>query len=261
MNISNVGTPSTYDVIAAEYYDSDRHPTCANFGELSTKFLHPNIIKYLRLATRVLEVGAGRSVVAPIMAAQMLPLTNLTLLDKSPAMLEHSRKWKRQGAVFLIRDARDTGLAAGSIQLIVSSLGDPYNDPEFWQEVRRLLDDNGICLFTIPAPEWAERFRAGSDSKTADFFLKNGRTVLARSFIPPRQQQATMITDAGLHILEVKDLSAELLSIPRSPKLKLSPETLHLPIVRGYVISKTSSSASHKRSTVSATFRILNYLI
>ena len=166
-------------------------------------------------------MGAGRSIVAPIMAAEMLPLENLVLLDQSPAMLEHSQKWKDHGAKLMIRDASNTGLPAGSIQLIVSSLGDPYNDPEFWQEVSRLLDDDGICLFTISAPEWAERFRATSDSMAAEFLLKNGRTVLVRSNIPSVQDQAAMVNDAGLRILEMDGLSAEMLSLPYSPKLRL----------------------------------------
>jgi hypothetical protein len=49
---------STYDEIAAEYYDSVRHPTCANFSELSNSFLEPRIRKYGPIADNVLELGA-----------------------------------------------------------------------------------------------------------------------------------------------------------------------------------------------------------
>ena len=46
---------STYDDIAAEYYDAVRHPTCANFFELSAAFLVPRIQKYAPAAKAILE--------------------------------------------------------------------------------------------------------------------------------------------------------------------------------------------------------------
>ena len=141
MYLSDIEIRSTYDEIAAEYYDSAAHPTCANFSELSARFLRPKIINNLRNSTRVLEMGAGRSLVAPIMAAELLPLKKLILLDNSPAMLKYSQRWRAHGADFIIGEASNTALPAGNIQLIVSSLGDSYNGPQFWREVNRLLDD------------------------------------------------------------------------------------------------------------------------
>jgi hypothetical protein len=79
---------STYDDIAAEYYDPARHPTCANFSELSNCFLDQRIRRFATPAINILEIGAGRSTVAPIMSTQGLPLAKLTLLDKSARMLD-----------------------------------------------------------------------------------------------------------------------------------------------------------------------------
>ena len=176
-----VNTLSTYDDVANEYYDAVRHPTCANFSELSAVFLGPRIQKYASAAIAILEVGAGRSIVAPFIAASGMPLSRVTLLDQSRHMLEYSTEWAWRGANLLVADAATSGLLSESFQLIVSALGDPYNEGSFWQEVSRLLSSGGVCLFTTPAPEWSERFRAGSDPKAAEFLLANGNKVLVSS--------------------------------------------------------------------------------
>lgn len=227
---------SSYEDMAAEYYDPRRHPTCGNFADLSQQILVSRIQKHVQAASNTLEVGAGRSVVAPVMVTEGLPLANLTLLDLSPRMLKHSRKWTSHGTHFIVGDACNTGLPTAKFQLIVSSLGDPYNYPTFWQEITRLLDRAGVCLFTIPAPEWAARFRAWSDPATAEFLLANGARVLVRSNIPPIEKQIEMITMAGLRVDEMQDLSSVDLSGPPSPKLLIEDDTAHLPIVRGLTI-------------------------
>jgi SAM-dependent methyltransferase len=229
---------STYDDIAAEYYDAARHPTCANFFELSAAFLIPRVEKYAPAAKAVLEVGAGRSSVAPILAAKKLPLSHVTLLDQSPRMLEHSRDWERHGARLLVADATSTGLSQSSFGLIVSSLGDPYNDVSFWQEVSRLLNSGGVCLFTTPAWEWSERFRAGSDQRVAEFLLADGGKALVRSHIPSVANQSEMIGHAGLVLEEMQALDAAQLSGPLSSKLLVEGQTKGLPVVRGFAVRK-----------------------
>jgi SAM-dependent methyltransferase len=228
----------TYDDIAAEYYDPIRHPTCANFFELSAAFLVPRIQKYAPAARAILEVGTGRSIVAPTMAAKELPLSHVTLLDQSPRMLEYSRDWERRGARFLVADAASTGLPPASFQLIVSSLGDPYNDATFWQEMSRLLDLRGVCLFTTPAPEWSERFRAGSNRRAAEFVLANGTKALVRSDIPSVASQSQIIGGAGLYVDEMEAFDAAQLSGPVSSKLLVDGQTSPLPVVRGFTVKK-----------------------
>ena len=228
---------STYDDIASEYYDAVRHPTCANFFELSAAFLVPRIQKYAPAAKAILEVGTGRSTVAPAMAAKELPLSHVTLLDQSPRMLAHSRDWERRGARLLVADAASTGLPPASFQLIVSSLGDPYNDAKFWQEISRLLDPRGVCLYTTPAPEWSARFRAGSNLRAAEFVLANGAKVLVRSDIPSVASQREMIGGAGLYLDEMQAFDAAHLSGPLSSKLLVDGQN-PLPVVRGFAVKK-----------------------
>lgn len=229
---------SSYDNIAAEYYDPIRHPTCANFAELSGAFLAPRIRKRASSASNILEVGAGRSIAAPVVASEGLPYAKLILLDASPRMLEHSREWERRGARLIVADASDTGLMPESVQLIVSSLGDPYNSLRFWWEIERLLEPGGTCLFTTPANEWAERFRAACDLEAAEFLLANGTTVRVRSDIPRVERQIEIINSARLCVVDTQSFSVGELSQRISPKLLVSESTDRLPIVRGFAVVK-----------------------
>lgn len=229
---------STYDDVAAEYYDPQRHPTCADFSQLSNAFLVPRILSFDFRDTRILEVGAGRSTVAPIMHQRGLSLSRLTLLDKSSRMLAYSQEWGRKGARLVLGDACRTDLPAASFGLIVSSLGDPYNCMIFWHEVARLLEWGGVCLFTTPAPEWATRFRRPDSRSHAEFVIADGTTVLVPSNIPTLDQQIRMITEANLHAIEIGGVSGEQLLGPHSPKLLVNEATRLLPIVRGFVVRR-----------------------
>jgi SAM-dependent methyltransferase len=230
-------TISTYEDLAAEYYDPVRHPTCANFSELSNAYLHPRIRQHKLASANILEAGAGRSTVAPILPERG-SVARLTLLDQSARMLAYSRDWADKGAHLIVGDTCRTQLPERSFGLIVSALGDPYNCPTFWREVTRLLEPGGVCLFTTPAPEWATRFRPLEAQSYAEFMIADGRTVLVPSNIPALEQQRRMIADAGLHPVDDEGLTAEKLSGPTSPKLLLDETTMRLPIVRGFTVRR-----------------------
>jgi SAM-dependent methyltransferase len=228
---------TTYDEVASEYYDSARHPTCANFGELSERFIAPRLTTWLAPPFRILEVGAGRSIVAPRLAKTGGSLQNLTLLDHSPAMLAHSRQWAQFGATLMVADARATGLPPASFDLIVAALGDPYNDATFWAEVERILTSGGVCLFTTPAWEWSVRFRHLSARTRAEFLLERGETVAVPSLILAVEDQFQLIAAAGLTVQESEAFTATGLSSPRSPKLNVFQEGEE-PVVRGFTVQK-----------------------
>jgi hypothetical protein len=153
-------------------------------------------------------------------------------------MLAHSQEWKRKGAQLLVGDACRTELPPASFDIIVSALGDPYNCATFWQEVVRLLKWGGVCLYTTPAPEWSTRFRGPDFPSHAEFRVADGTTLLVPSHIPALDQQIRMITNAGLHVIEVGSLSAEQVSGVYSPKLLVDDATRSLPIVRGFVVRR-----------------------
>jgi SAM-dependent methyltransferase len=193
----------------------------------------PRLRRLLPLES-ILEVGAGCSAVAPALTELGLPLRRLTLLDGSAKMLAHSRRWLEGGATLLIGDATATELPSETFDLIVSSLGDPYNGEGFWLEVKRLLRPHGTCLFTLPSPEWASRFRITEDATSAEFVLKDGRSLSMPSLIPDQAAQEKIIRDAGLKIIEIQSLAGAESKRTISPKLRISDDPM-FPVLKGYV--------------------------
>jgi 2-polyprenyl-3-methyl-5-hydroxy-6-metoxy-1,4-benzoquinol methylase len=241
-----ISEPQSYDCVAEEYYDSERHPTCDNFGELSERFIVPRLCHDAESRKQmILEVGAGRSIVARFMAEAGRSLNQLVLLDCSSAMLLYSQQWERQGAKLLVADARSTKLATASFHIIVASLGDPYNCPSFWREVARLLQPDGICLFTSPTFDWASRFRNRESFEHAEFLLRGGNVVKVSSIVPPLEQQLEMISRAGLTVREVVAFCRADLRHRPSPKLDVFNGKTDLPVVRGFTIQKISSTSTN----------------
>jgi len=122
---------STYEEIAPEYYDSDRHPTCANFRAAS----HQSLLKFLRSADVngkiVCEVGPGKSLLAEVLAELDCRPAEIILIDLSPSMLRYSAQSGSRQKHAIIGDGRILPLRGRSIDLLVSSLGDPYNEISF----------------------------------------------------------------------------------------------------------------------------------
>ena len=151
---------SAYEDLASEYYDETRHPTCANFRWASKSILD----KHLRVAEMtgalICEVGAGRSLLAELLATRLKTLRRLILLDSSPGMLDHSSRWRDVGAQLRVGDATEPDLATASIGFLFASLADPYNGPRFWSESARILKRGATLLFTTPSFEWARSYRS-----------------------------------------------------------------------------------------------------
>src|SRR5260370_429125 len=140
MNRSTIGQVServdSYEDIAFEYYDHHRHPTCRDLRQLSMRFLVPHLRAALPKSGSLVEVGPGLSILAPEAAAAGA-LSRVILIDNSRHMLAYSSRWISCGARSVVAQADATGLPSGTVSLIVSSLGDPYNSPGFWREVAR----------------------------------------------------------------------------------------------------------------------------
>jgi SAM-dependent methyltransferase len=226
---------TNYDQIAHEYYNSSRHPTCANFDMLSRRFLEPKIFGLSDAVKKTIDVGAGRSVLASVLARVRSRLDDCVLLDSSPGMLEYSREWEKLGASLMIADITNTGLPQSEFQLLVASLGDPYNTEDFWAEAHRLLSDGGTCLFTTPTPEWAHRFRPPSQKTNAQFDLANNQSILVPSHIPRPEDQIAMIQRSGFRISEVQSYSSSDVAGPLSSKLVIGGEGVaQIPLLRGF---------------------------
>ena len=231
-----------YDDIADEYYDPQLHPTCANFGELSERLIKNVLSAFDLTSQRILEVGCGRSIVGPVLKERSLDHQRLTLLDLSPKMLSFSEEWKRNGASLVVDNAVESGLSPSDYNLIIASLGDPYNSSKFWIEVYRLLAPGGTCIFTTPSREWAERFRVSGDLLEAEFLRADGSFIKVPSRIPAISEQFQWIEEAGLRIGPVDDLPARAISGRLSPKLLVDNSSLDSPVVTSFVALKLQFS-------------------
>ncbi len=210
----------TYDSLANEYYDSARHPTCENF-RVASKYL---LSKYLLVFTQdklICEVGCGLSEVAEILIDNSTGLENLILMDQSSRMLSYSTKWVDKGASLLQGDAFVLPFLPESLDVIVSSLGDPYNQQKYWEELDRVLKPNGIVLFTTPSYKWKTVFRNNTYQDFAEFELKTKEHVLIRSWIYSEEKQRKMIESTSLRLKEISSVKKSNLELQQiSPKLE-----------------------------------------
>lgn len=236
----------TYEELAQEYYDPFRHPTCANFRQASA-------LLFSRCSSHLpfdlgwsCEIGPGRSLLAEFRALGKFSARELLLIDSSRSMLEHSKIYSSPQQIGIIGEATALPLKDDSVEFVASFLGDPYNVPEFWHEVYRVLKTGGKLVFTTPSYDWASTFRAGlslEEQASAEFLLSSGRKVLVPSFILPEKKQRELIASANFHILDfagvqVSDLGDE----PLSPKLMVKGSK-ELVVVTGYLCEKHGATA------------------
>jgi hypothetical protein len=106
-------------------------------------------------------------------------------------------------------DARATPFLDKSFGCICAFLYDPYNTPELYKEVARLLRPGAVFIGTLPAFEWASALRKELElplDKTR-FVLRNGMTVLTTSRLSTelelREQTRSVGLEADLRLLAV----------------------------------------------------------
>jgi SAM-dependent methyltransferase len=235
----------SYEDIALEYYNPVRHPTCANFREASALILRKWLQAFPHGRGLFCEVGAGKSLLAELLAAQGLGVTRLIITDSSPSMLSYSRQWADKRTHLIIADSAMLPIASGSLDLLVSSLGDPYNELRFWGEAYRTLRSGGVVFFTTPSYDWATAFRAEGDRNEvehAEFELSSGERVYVASKIYPSNEQIELIGKAGLVIKEYAQIAlSEITVSPLSPKL-LMDRGPDASVLEGYIAVKPQIS-------------------
>jgi len=227
---------SGYSDIAEEYYDGALHPTCASLRELSERFLVPRIVALSKTYRKLVEVGVGRSILAPAWIDSGGHADSLVLIDSSPKMLAYSAEWHSSGARLALGDASSLPVKHVSVDVLVASLGDPYNCLSFWQETARVVRPGGRVLFTTPSYEWSACFRKPEVRGAAEFLRRDGSILLMPSTVPAEREQAEMFRNANLVLDETEALSvADLRSRP-APKLLCLPRGQ--PVLRGYVLRR-----------------------
>jgi ubiquinone/menaquinone biosynthesis C-methylase UbiE len=232
-----------FDMLADEYYDATSHPTCSNFRTASKVVLSKWMAQY-PISGPVCEVGSGASLFASFRSDLGHDLSSVTLIDASSRMLEHSRPYARLGAELKVANAEDLPLADSSQSALVSILGDPYNIPEFWDEVARVLRPGGLVLFTTPSIEWSSEFRKNLPEhlqNKAEFVTRNGRHVWINSIVHSRTEQTRIIQNAGLAWVATESVTiADLAHQKLSRKLDVLTD-LQQPIVIAYTARKPHS--------------------
>jgi hypothetical protein len=230
-----------YDRVAPEYYDRERHPTCANFREATAQVLSSWLPRNLDDNEWISEVGAGKSLVAEALAQRPKCLDRLVILDSSRVMLRYSKQWLQFGAHLILGRVDALPLREASMSLLIAPVGDPYNEPAFWSEVHRVLPRGGRALFTTPSYAWALAFRSNGGSegmRQAEFELRDGRLVTVPSFVCSVDEQVDMIATAGLRVEKITEVPLSGLGTPRvSPKL-ITKEGPRLSVLTAYSVRK-----------------------
>ena len=226
---------ATYAPIADEYYNTMQHPTCANFRWASDRLLDRHLTVPPPQGP-LCDVGAGDSALAAWLARNRLPVRGAILVDASPEMLAHAHPWLREGARGVIAMARALPIPDRSLELVVASLADPFDDYSWWQEARRVLAANGRIVVTTPASGWAREFRESSDEPKdrARFVKSDGSTVDVPSHVRETTDERELISRAGLRVFVEDYVKCAELPRPISPKLDgLLPGA---PVVVAYVV-------------------------
>ncbi len=199
-----------YDVLASEYYVSERHPTCANFGAI-----HDAIIDSLRPLVSgdgtYLEVGCGTGKLDRLRSGDGTVLTDL-----SGSMLQLARRRTSDGIRCERMDAFSPHFRDGSVRGAFAFLGDAYNHPVFFHRVHQMLVNGGHLVFTIPSHTWATALRSKLQIPLAEtiFLHRSGKSVSAPSITRSVEDQAVLLTDVGFRLL-----SAETFTLEAAPKV------------------------------------------
>jgi ubiquinone/menaquinone biosynthesis C-methylase UbiE len=225
----------SYDDIAEEYYNASLHPTCSNFRDASVK-----AIKKFSLPDNygqiVLDLGSGKSILPDV----QIKYGELVLADSSAKMISHSNTlFTLRKPHMIVSDARHLALKDNCFDLIIMSLGDPFNLDIVWKEVARVMKIEGVCVFTTPTHHWADQFRRVEANEKIDhalFVLSDKSRRYAPSFVPDDDSQKTMFERAGLVVCGIVDVPVSELDQPVSWKLLVDGRGLS--VVRGYLLQR-----------------------
>ncbi|MDI4233413.1 class I SAM-dependent methyltransferase [Bradyrhizobium sp. Arg237L] len=208
---SEAADPLTYDLVAREYYDESLHPTCADFRLASCIYLSSLFAK-LSPKGRVADLGCGRSLIANFQT------DHLVLIDESVAMLDQNPSTFERRKLDINREP----FGSSEFDWIFAVLGDPYNSPAAWRNIRDALKSEGQCVFVVPSSEWARKFRAESADERPDlarFVTSRGDVVFLRSLIFEPEDQSRMISSVGLTLASFEQVKVRELPYVRSPKI------------------------------------------
>jgi SAM-dependent methyltransferase len=211
-----------YCQVARDYYDSNLHPTCANFRAASRYGLAWFWKEFLGNGKTFGEVGCGKSM---LIEFDFSNDQTIVAMDAYPEMLRYTANaWeqhKGKCALKLLQaNSFDIPFDPETFDGIFGSLADPYNEPKFYAEAYRVLRTDGRLLFTVPDYEWSLRYRSveGTSKQVALFKNRDGTAVSLPSHIYPYPEQVRLLQNAGfgdiriLHVTITDCLKADEIS-------------------------------------------------
>lgn len=201
---------ATYDLVAAEYYDEQLHPTCADFRAGCRAYLESFFEKHKPVG-RMADIGCGKSLVADFRKQ------DLVLVDESPEMLGHNPASLEMRCI----DVERVPIGTSEFDWIFAILGDPYNSPAAWKNIQTALKPAGQCIFIVPSDHWAKVFRENCSEERADLarFLTSRGEIFLRSLIVEPACQEQMILDTGMSLVATDHVLVADLPYIRSPKI------------------------------------------
>jgi SAM-dependent methyltransferase len=181
---------SSYDRVAAEYYDAKLHPTCHNLRVGSEFGLNAILNELTAASAPCLELGAGASLAEHVMFSD----ATVVCIDLNPGMLAHSTT-----GLLAVADAFRLPCRDAVFDGVFGSLIDPFNVPALYTEVRRVLRPGGRFAFTVPDVTWVRHNQATDrlPPHSAGITLQTGDTVVLASYVWPYAEQQHLLNEAG----------------------------------------------------------------
>lgn len=186
-----------YDLLAREYYERQKHPTCANFAALHAVALDM-IGSRVRPGERYLEVGCGMGQLDLVASPYDVVLT-----DVSEGMLSLARR--RTGGLVVCRkmNAFEPDFPACTFAGVACFLADPYNHELFYRAIRNVLKTSGFLLVTVPNHVWASalRRRLNIPLEQTIFIVHGQHTLAVPSITRPVKEQLSLLSRSGYDVV------------------------------------------------------------
>lgn len=182
-----------YDLIADEFSDEKRITT-ANFHYLSAGFFRDEIALLALPGRSVLDLGTGRGHLVPVLEESG---AHTFLVDLSSRMLSLIRC--RADTVKICSPASNLPFPGETIDLVVSSLADPFLHTPAIREINRVLKAQGTWVFTSPSRVWSDALRnsSGIPQGMTRFVHSSGQEAEVYSFTYHDTELRELLTSCG----------------------------------------------------------------
>lgn len=177
-----------YQKIADEFSDSKRITT-KNFHDLSVNFFQSCIDKYIKPNMKCLEIGPGQGWLRKNIK---WPEVDYIAADISTDMLMFN-----DSETTMHSSVRSLKFPSKSFDIVIASLADPYFYPSALCEIRRILKDDGLFIFSTPSHVWAKSIRNGVSEYKTQFKSKDDSIAEVYSFTFEMDQLIELMNVCG----------------------------------------------------------------